>query len=90
MGDMADYYMQDSFDAEAEGALDMERDAEGFHAGYGKAIRSTEKALLVDIDGRGEVWLPFSQIHADSEVFEDRHEGEVYVTEWLATQKGWT
>lgn len=51
-----------------------------------KSIKSTDKALLCLIDGK-EVWIPRSQIHEDSEVYEDDHEGKLVVSEWIAKEK---
>jgi hypothetical protein len=52
-------------------------------------IGERPKALLVDIDGE-KIWIPKSQIHDNSEVFDaDEHdEGTLIITEWLAKQKG--
>lgn len=49
----------------------------------------TDKAILVEIDGV-EYWIPKSQIHDDSEVFDDgqHKEGALVITEWIAAQKG--
>ena len=51
--------------------------------------RATDKALLVVIEG-DEFWIPQSQIHEDSEVFDDGEHstGVLVVTEWIAQQKG--
>jgi hypothetical protein len=54
----------------------MPRDEEGFTIPKAKAIRETAKALLVESSffdeyGDGEVWIPKSQIHDDSEVFRE-------------------
>lgn len=49
-------------------------------------IRTTEKAILVrlvDHEDR-ELWVPKSQIHDDSEVYGDGHEGVLVVSEWFA------
>lgn len=51
-----------------------------------KVIKSTEKALLCLIEGK-EVWIPKSQIHDDSEVYDDDHEGKLVVSEWIAKEK---
>lgn len=51
--------------------------------------KNTGKALLCVTKEQGEVWVPQSQIHDDSEVFDVGQEGTLVVTEWLATQKGW-
>jgi hypothetical protein len=52
-------------------------------------IGERPKALLVDIDGE-KIWIPKSQIHDNSEVYDaDEHsEGELVITEWIAKQKG--
>lgn len=49
--------------------------------------RETGKACLCIIDGE-EHWIPKSQIHDDSEVYEEGHEGRLVVTQWIAEQKG--
>lgn len=49
---------------------------------YTKLVRSTDKAVLVDIDG-DEVWLPFSQI-----VYHYPRCGHLRVTKWIADEKG--
>ena len=49
--------------------------------------KATEKALLCTIDGE-DYWIPTSQIHDDSEVYEEDHEGTLVVSEWIAKQKG--
>lgn len=51
-----------------------------------EAVRETENALLCNIGGE-EVWIPKSQIHDDSEVFEEGHSGTLVIPEWLATEK---
>lgn len=51
------------------------------------ALRGTDKALLCLIDGE-EVWIPTSQIHDNSEVYEVGDDGVLVITHWLATQKG--
>ena len=59
--------------------------------GQGEAIRETDAAVLVMVEDLDEeVWIPKSQIHDDSEVWEDGHVGEVVVSEWLAGKQGWT
>ena len=56
-----------------------------------RAIRETDAALLCtggDL-GDDEVWVPKSQIHDDSEVFEEGHEGGLAVKAWYGRKKGW-
>lgn len=64
--------------------------AEPFSIDDVRCLRETEKALLCEIEGE-EVWLPKSQVHEDSEVFdaEEHSEGTLVVTAWLAEKQGW-
>ena len=52
-----------------------------------RAIRSTDKALLCDIPGHGEMWIPQTQIHDDSEVYREGDVGKLVITRWIAEQK---
>lgn len=52
-----------------------------------RCIRETAHAILCVIDGR-DVWIPQSQVHDNSEVFEQGHEGKLVITAWCAEQKG--
>ncbi len=58
-----------------------------------EAIAESPKAILVKFPGgdgpEGEHWVPKSQIHDDSEVYEASGAGTLVVSEWLAKQKGW-
>ncbi len=49
-------------------------------------LRESEKAILCVVDGE-EYWIPKSQIHDDSEVYEDGTEGTLVVSEWIAREK---
>jgi len=51
------------------------------------AIRETEKALLVEIHGYGEHWLPKSQIDEDSDVRGEGDHGALLISNWIAEQK---
>lgn len=51
------------------------------------ALRSTDKALLVEVDGE-ELWIPHSQIDDDSEVYREGDAGQLVISEWIAKQKG--
>lgn len=51
-----------------------------------KLIRSTPKAGLYQIDGE-EHWIPWSQINEGS-VDRDGETGSIYISEWIAEQKG--
>jgi hypothetical protein len=50
-------------------------------------VESTS-AILVEIPEHGELWIPKSQVHDDSEVYKKGTEGKLVITAWLATQKG--
>jgi len=50
-------------------------------------VKETDKALLCNIHGE-EIWIPKSQIHEDSEVYEEGGKGSLVITQWLASQKG--
>jgi hypothetical protein len=74
----------------------MRRDEEGFTIENVRAIRGTDRALLVQADffetqgnDEGQRWIPKSQIHDDSEVYEVDHEGKLVVKKWLAEKEGW-
>ena len=54
--------------------------------------RKTDAALLVEDENGEEVWIPLSQIHDDSEIWDESKVGEagkLVIPEWLATKKGW-
>lgn len=46
-----------------------------------------EKSILVDIDGE-EHWIPKTQIHDDSDVFEKDTSGDLIITNWIAEKRG--
>lgn len=55
-------------------------------------IRTTPAACLVKI-GSGpqagkQMWIPQSQIHADSEVYNEESTGTLIVEEWIAIKRG--
>jgi hypothetical protein len=52
------------------------------------AVHETDKAIKVDFGELGEQWIPKSQIHEDSEVYEDGHHGDLIISRWIAKQKG--
>ena len=55
-------------------------------------LRKTDAALLVEDENGEEVWIPLSQIHDDSEIWDESKAGEqgkLVIPEWLATKKGW-
>lgn len=58
-----------------------------------KIVRTSAKAMLVNIDGE-EYWIPSSQVHDDSDVYVDENQtiqgspGKLVITRWIAEQKG--
>jgi len=53
-------------------------------------VAETDLAICVEApDFEEGTWIPQSQIHEDSEIWEKGQEGDLVVTEWLAQQEGW-
>lgn len=62
-----------------------------FNAGNVTARRETAKAILVDRgNGRPAEWCPKGQIARTSQVKKAGDVGELYVTAWIAREKGWS
>ncbi len=64
--------------------------AEGKWQGTVTVLHATEAALKVDYEGE-EMWIPFSQIDDDSEIYKKDQvgeTGELVISEWMAKQKG--
>ena len=64
---------------------------EPINLGEGYVVRSTEKALLVQLDSdRKEHWVPLSQIHDDSEIYNHTTAatGDLIVKTWWAEKAG--
>lgn len=54
------------------------------------AERDSGEALMLRIEGTNKkFWCPKSQIHDDSEVYEEGHEGTLVVRNWFAQKEGW-
>lgn len=54
-------------------------------------IKSTEKAVLViapDIDTLEGIWIPQSQIDDRSDIWKEGDQGELWISQWIAEQKG--
>ena len=55
-----------------------------------KCLRATAKAILVTApELKGEVWIPQSAVHDDSEVWKPGQEGRLVVLEWFAEKEHW-
>lgn len=64
---------------------------DGVNLGQAQAISGTEKALRVLLESEDEPrWIPRSQIHDDSEVYDDKNNttGDLVVTRWFAEKEG--
>ena len=62
----------------------------GHELGVVKVIAKGPKALLAREEDGKEEWWPFSQIHSESEIWDDSkigEEGKMIVTKWIAQQK---
>jgi Ser-tRNA(Ala) deacylase AlaX len=59
----------------------------GIDIGPTKIKKETAAAILVEIEGT-EMWFPKSQIHEDSEIWQEGDDGHLYITEWLAQKRG--
>jgi hypothetical protein len=54
-------------------------------------LRHSGKAMLCEYENE-EAWIPYSQIHSDSEVWEETEVGEygkLVIPLWLAEKKSW-
>jgi hypothetical protein len=51
-----------------------------------EVIAETDKAILCVIDGE-QVWIPTSQIDANSEVWKYGDDGALVIPRWLAEEK---
>lgn len=60
--------------------------------GPATCIRRTDKALCCSVEDLGEIWVPVSVIHDDSEVYdsEENNVGELIVKLWWAEKEGYT
>lgn len=64
---------------------------EPFSLGEVEVLHRTDKAMLVEIEGK-EAWIPFSVLHDDSPVHDGLRspdEGELIVKQWFAEERGW-
>lgn len=52
-------------------------------------LAQSSLAIKVRIPGKGVLWIPQSQVHADSEVYNDgpNDSGKLVITHWIAEQK---
>jgi hypothetical protein len=70
----------------------MSQETSGKDLGDVEVLGKTDKAVLVELDGE-EVWIPLSQIHDDSEIYESTGIGErgnLVISRWLAHKLDYT
>jgi hypothetical protein len=52
-------------------------------------LKTTDNAALMEfVEFEEQEWIPFSKIEDNGEDLDEGFEGEVYISEWLAKQKG--
>lgn len=77
---------------------DCKVDDRGYEFGDVKLLMVRPKAILVKstdgatVSAGAERWIPVSQLHDDSEVWQESEVGEtgkLVVSTWLARQEGW-
>lgn len=64
---------------------------DGVNLGQAQAVSGTEKALRVQLESEDSPrWIPRSQIHDDSEVYDDKDHatGDLVVNRWFAEKEG--
>lgn len=52
-----------------------------------QVLKATPAALLCRIQG-DQFWVPQSQVHDDSEVYQEGDKGALVCSEWIAESKG--
>jgi hypothetical protein len=69
---------------------DDDESNEGVSLGQGKTLckATSNKAIEVQLVNGGQLWIPISCIHDDSEVFDAGHTGNVIVKQWWADDRG--
>ena len=63
---------------------------EGVCIGFVRVVFETAKAIRVEMGTEEQEWIPKTQIHDSSDVWEKDDEGDLWVSSWIADQKGWT
>ena len=53
-----------------------------------RVIRTTDKAVLVEVDDGEEVWIPLSQVEDNGEDLKDGDKGVLFISEWWAEREG--
>lgn len=53
-----------------------------------RCIKATARAILCVLDDGREIWIPQSQVDADSEVFAEGDEGKLVISDWFAEKEG--
>ena len=63
---------------------------DAYEVGVVRCVEETNLALLVKGEclPKGQLWVPKSVVHDDSEVYGIGHEGKLVVKEWFAEKEG--
>ena len=65
---------------------------ESIRMGHCRCVAQSSKAICViglEAVKDKSVWIPQSQVHADSEVWKNGQSGELVVTSYWAEKQGW-
>lgn len=64
----------------------MSRDERTFELACIRKTETYKAVLIVDEESGEELWIPLSQVHEMH--FNDKGEGKIVISEWIAKQKG--
>jgi hypothetical protein len=66
---------------------------EGVEMGLGTCMMARPESLLILFqEDFGEIWIPLSVFHDDSDIWREEdvgREGKIVVKEWFAEKRGW-
>jgi len=81
-----DYDSEDAYDYGYDYAP---REQKYIYISFAEIVAATAKAVLLCLDdGEEDVWLPRSQIKNGSRYHKGERHGGMWITEWIAIQKG--
>jgi hypothetical protein len=63
-----------------------DEDTAEFDEGF--VVRTTEAAVLIEVDGEEEIWVPKSQLREGNDLWEEGDSGSLVVTWWFAEKSG--
>lgn len=61
-----------------------------YHVLDAEIVKETEKALLVVFEGAQDepIWIPKSQVDDRSEIWQAGESGKIWISAWIAREKG--